>query len=683
MAAKTASLPPGQVVEYLQDNLPLIGYVVAEENNHLKVLNINKRDVKLQKARALPWSGPRLDPGQSREELLQQLDRINRLRQEIQDQLDPVELWELTEGETEEESAEWFSSLIWKDPGPDRVAAVGRLLLQCRTYFKFTPPVFQILSREKVEQKLQQQEKERWRNRLITEGQALFQALWKEGPGSGPLTRSEPDPEISEELKSILLQHIAADPAQGESEIWKSLTRGLPNNHHLALLLAELWGLVPRHYNHLLDQEEYAWGDQWSDKYAREISDQAESYYHLQQSPEHLPLVSIDSSTTWDIDDAFALEKEKGGNFRLYIALSRPSLTWQFDTPLDREVAHRASSLYLPEGTSHMLPETLGTDLYSLRQGRSTPALLLEILLDEGGEPVNAEPRLTWVEVKRNTTYDKVEQELSSSQDEYNLGQALELAQKLRRNRIRSGAVILEQQEPVIQLTPEGDDYRIDLQPATEHPEAQLIVSEFMILANSLLSDWAQANDLPLFHRSQDIRLSPGSAGEWKDPVQSFRIIQEMASSQLETRPEPHASLGIHGYAPVSSPLRRYVDFLNLAQIQSFLEKGQPTWSREQMEAMLPYLSARSQAANRIQKGRFRYWKLLYFQRWCKLTEWEGIVVDYSEPITVSLPREQMLLRAPKHMFGEKIYPGQKFRLTLGKIDPLNNQIKVIDAREE
>ncbi|MCF8030884.1 MAG: ribonuclease II, partial [Desulfohalobiaceae bacterium] len=127
----------------------------------------------------------------------------------------------------------------------------------------------------------------------------------------------------------------------------------------------------------------------------------------------------------------------------------------------------------------------------------------------------------------------------------------------------------------------------------------------------------------------------------------------------------------------------RYVDFLNMAQIRKHL-LGEPLlWDQERMEAMLPFLSARSQAVARIQKFRIRYWKLLYCQRCCNFQTWEGIVLEVGELVTVSLPQEQLILRAPKKLFGEKVYPGQKYRLTLGKIDPLNNQIKIVDAREE
>ncbi len=677
-----SSLRPGHIVEYLQDNLPCIGIVLSEESERLKVLTLTKRQIKLQRSRALPWTGPWLSPEDSREEILRQLGRTNALRQRIQDQLDPVEIWELLQGEVGEEGPEWLASLIWDEPDPDHVAGLGRLLLQYKTYFKFTPPVFQVLSRDKVEMKLHQQEKERRRNQLAQQGQALFRALWKERSGADPSSRPEIDAPIAEELRDILLQEIAGANTEEQASLWKNLTHGLPDQQHLALTLAQLWGILPRHYNHLLDQAGYAWGDEWSQRYEEEIHNQEYQFRRLQpDDPERASLVSIDSASTRDIDDAFSIRRDDDGCYRLELVLACPVLTWDFASPLDQAVAQRNSSLYLPEGTSHMLPERLGLELYSLRQGRSRPVLWVSLVLSGAGEVLSVTPRIAWAEVERNTTYAATEQELDGP-DPGQLATALELAEKLRRNRIQRGAVIFDQKEPLIHLREEDGELQVDLEAAPEYPRAQLMVSELMILANSVLSDWAVAEGIPLFHRTQDITLPPGYAGEWTDPVEMHQIIREMTASRLDIRPGPHTSLGVSGYAPITSPLRRYVDFLNLAQIRSHLLGDPPLWDEERMESMLPHLSARSQAVARIQKFRTRYWKLLYCQRWCSFHNWEGIVLEAGELITVSLPREQLLLRAPKKLFGEKVHPGAKYMLTLGKIDPLNNQIKIVDARE-
>ena len=42
-----------------------------------------------------------------------------------------------------------------------------------------------------------------------------------------------------------------------------------------------------------------------------------------------------------------------------------------------------------------------------------------------------------------------------------------------------------------------------------------------------------------------------------------------------------------------------------------------------------------------------------------------------------------MYVRCPRNMLSDKIYPGQRFQIRLGKIDPLHNEIRVLEALEE
>ncbi len=684
MPVAELTIARGTLVEYLLENQPVLGFVLESQGSQLRVLNINKRLVKLQPSRVLPWFGPSFAPESSREDILNLLSRHQERRLLLQEGIEPLDLWELTQEEVETASIHWLAGLMWSDPESDHLAALGRALLQAKTHFRFSPPSFHILPRSKVEAKLQEQEEARRKNEIILQGRELFQALWKQRNNSVSPELPQPHPEIRSRLQDLLRQGIANPDDTEFLELWTWLRQGLPDQPHLPLQLAQAWGLVPRHYNHLLDLHGYSWGDEWSTAFQSEIRQQEALFQEQAREPERLPLLSIDSASTRDIDDAFALHTTAAGHFHLQLAFACPVLFWEFGSELDSSVAHRASSLYLPEGTSHMLPERLGIDLYSLQAGQTRPVLLLDLLLDPQGNLQQCSPRITWTRVQRNSTYAQTERELSGFSRNSFLSNALDLAAKLRQRRVDWGAAILEQQEPIIRLLQQEQGLDIQLDEPPTYPRAQILVSEFMILANWAISQWARDRGIPLLHRTQDISLPRECAGVWRDPFNIYQVIREMSSSRLDTQPRPHASLGLQAYTPISSPLRRYVDFLNVAQISSFLQSGSPQWSQQELESMLPHVSARSQSVTKIQKFRCRYWKLLYFQRWCKLQSWTGIVVD-EEPnqITLMLPREQIMLKAPKSLVGEKITPGQRLRLRLGKIDPLNNQIKVLNTWEE
>jgi exoribonuclease-2 len=79
-----------------------------------------------------------------------------------------------------------------------------------------------------------------------------------------------------------------------------------------------------------------------------------------------------------------------------------------------------------------------------------------------------------------------------------------------------------------------------------------------------------------------------------------------------------------------------------------------------------------------------RYWKALYFKQNCKKQKWSGVIVDAnSHLVTVALFREQLFLKAPRSIFGDKVRIGQRFMVRIGKVDPLNNDIKIVEAWEE
>jgi len=215
-------------------------------------------------------------------------------------------------------------------------------------------------------------------------------------------------------------------------------------------------------------------------------------------------------------------------------------------------------------------------------------------------------------------------------------------------------------------------------------PMAQLLVSEMMILANAAAAVWADKHGVPLLFRTQDIELGPGSSGVWTKPEDIQAVVRQLGPPVMETAPRRHASLGVAAYAPITSPLRRYVDFINVEQMRSALEGGGPHFSREDLERMLPELAARMDAVGQIQRFRPRYWKLVYLKRHCRERTFTGVAVDEA-PLWVglALPEVQIFVRAHREMLGEKVRPGQHFALRLGKIDPLTNEIRVLEAVSE
>jgi exoribonuclease-2 len=678
---------PGCLVEFMQGNQAQVAWVLEESSGRLRVYTLTHREEKMAMARVLPWMGPRYDGARDRSAISEILADHQARREAAAKAIAPLELWELAQGEVREESAEWFAGLVGEKPDVDAVAGMGRALLGCKTHFKFHAPKFEVYSAETVERRLTEAAAAEEREKVVVAGQAFFKELWH-GWATGDRKKgaalaAKLDPEAAAKLAAMLRRLMADADDQESAVLWAMLRKGLPDHPLQAYILATQWGIVPPHYNYHLDQADYAPGDDWHAPYAAEIEARRAGLAALAREPEPLPFVSIDSPTTRDIDDAFFAETRPDGSIRLALALADPALDWDFGGPLDTAVAHRASSLYLPEGVSHMLPECLGTDLYSLRAGEVRPSLVMEWEFSPEGEIVGFAMRKTFVRVAENTTYAVVEAALDRGDAAPHLELGWRVASWLRAKRLERGAVIIERPEPEISLTGYPEDVKIEMSVCPAYPKAQLLVSELMILGNAAAADYAVSHGAAMLFRTQDARLPPEVRGVHSDPPAIQRAVRELPPTLTEPDPRPHATLAAPAYAPVTSPLRRYADLINLAQLESLLRTGAPRWSRGELEARLPLLSSRIEAVGRVQRFRPRYWKLAFLQRHCKERTFEGVVVDVAGGfISLSLPDFQIYVRATRDTLGDTIYTGQRYALRLGRIDPLTNELRVFGAEE-
>ena len=682
----------GCVVEFMQGNAPQIAWVLEEQNGRLRLLLPNRRETALQTARILPWPGPAYDKNCSRDAALDILER-HKSRRDVAN-VDPLELWELAQGEVEQAPAEWFAELALSEPDMDAVAACGHALLQAKSHFKFNPPNFEVYPESVVAARLAEQEAARKREELVRHASATSRPPWdtqpKKSKASPEAAADALEPEVRERLRRTILSRIA-DPETSEDEaLWKLIVKGLPDEPFMPLHLAQAWGLVPPHHNYWMDRAGYAPGDAWSEEHKEAVEEllrRADEDAQAEPTFPDRPIISIDAPTTRDVDDAFFIEARPEGGWNLTIALACPAFRWPFGEALDKAVFSRATSVYLPEATHHMLPEALGTGAYSLLAGKTRPSLLVDCAIGEDGLVTACAPRLGYAKLAANLCYEDCEAALDGGENAASpyleqLRQALALAEAHQQRRIEKGAVIIERPDQIIRLEGEGENVTVFLEEDAPAPKAHLLVSELMVLTNAALAAWAAEHGVALLHRTQDVALPKEYAGIWKAPVDVARVVRAMAPAVLETSPRPHAGLGEAAYAPSTSPLRRYPDLINETQIISTLHDGKPRWSKEELDALLPVLNAHLDAAGQVQRFRPRYWKLLYFKqqgdRW-----WPAVITDENDAfVTVNLPKEQMVVRARRQFFGERTHPGQELEIRLGKVHPLHNEFQLVETRE-
>lgn len=684
MAKSTLIAPtvrPGTVVEFMHGDQPQLAWVLEEASGKLRIWTINKREMKMPAMRLLPWFGPVGNPDANKQEIQDILNTHQEKRGEIQAGLDVMELWELAQGEMEAAPLSWFAGLLWEDPDADQIAALGRAMLSTKTHFKFRPPNFEIWSAEKVELKMRQKAEEKEREAITAAGQTILNELWAAFNQGRKPKLPVLNEELATGLKQILRRKIGDTLDETERKIWTAISKGLPDVAHLPLHLAQTWGIVLPHHNYLLDEAEYEWGNEWSKSFANEIKEIETSFSNQTEDPEVNEFISIDAITTKDIDDAFRIERD-GSDYILSIALARPDAHWVFGSPLDKAVATRATSIYLPEGTAHMMPEQFGTGLYSLIAGENRPTMIADFRLDGDGKLISITPRMAWITVKANVTYEDADAAIKNATDEA-LVTAHNLAEKLIQHRIDSGACVIRKPEPIVEVQGEGAESKVEITLKEACPRSELVISEFMILANSGLAIWAKDNSVPLLHRTQDIALPQESAGIFTEPAAIMRAVKLLLPPILETTPKRHAALGVPAYAPITSPLRRYTDFINMAQVCTYLETGTPRLDKDELDNLAIHLGLRIKSVSTVQRFRPRYWKLVYLAKRRKQFQSAVLVDDNGPMATLAMPHIQVNVRAPKKLLGDKLYPGQQFQINFTKVDPLTNEIKISEALEE
>ena len=689
---------PGCIVEYMEGNSPQIAWVSEEQDGKLRVLLPSRRETRLSANRLLPWSGPAGSATLGKDEVVNLLARHAVRREELCRAVDPLAAWEAVQGELDYANVLWFAELFENEPDIDTVAAYGRALLACKSHFKYQPPDFAIYTAELVQVRLAEQQAQRQREILAARGSAFVRLLWdvhcKKRKLPPPESEEWPDAASYERICALVLARMTDPDSQEDEGLWRQLTKGLPDLAHVPLHLAVACGLVPEHHNFWLDRAAYAPGDEWAQAHAPAIKLLREDFDSrlAELPPLALPFVSIDGKSTRDVDDAFFVEALPDEHLCLHLALACPALGWPFGSELDKVVLRRATSIYLPEATHHMLPEELGTGLYSLLEREQRPILHLSCEVNRHGELCAFACAVNRATLAANLNFSDCEEVLCQAEETGSANPALpyreqlvlgeRLALRVREARIRRGAVLMERPDPAYHLEGEGASLVVRLE---ENPpqRSQSLIAEMMILGSAALAEWAIERDIALLYRTQDVPLPREYAGIWTQPHDMARIMKALAPSDLQAQPRPHAALGLAAYSPVSSPLRRYPDLINEMQLVNFVTRGTAYWTHEELAALLPLLSSRLELAGQVQRFRPRYWKLLYVRQYGDKVWWNGVVTEENDNfVALSLPREQIFVRGKRKLFGDRVYAGQNIQVRLGRINPLYNEISILEACE-
>jgi ribonuclease R len=360
---------------------------------------------------------------------------------------------------------------------------------------------------------------------------------------------------------------------------------------------------------------------------------------------------TIDPVDAKDFDDALSIKKIKKDWFEIGVHIADVSHFVETDTALDSEAYKRATSVYLPDRVNPMLPENISNVLCSLRpdEDKFTFSAVFEM-------SIKGEVKKTWIgktiiHSDHRFTYEDVQEIIESKEGKYAEEILLlnSIAQKMRKERFKNGAINFSSQEVRFKLDESGKPIGIIIK---ESKEAHQLIEEFMLLANKKVAEYiseirADKKTIPFPYRIHDEpdkdklipfvefsrkfghkfnmsspekiaasfnQLLNDVKGKPEQHVLEQLGIRTMAKAAYKTENIGHYGLGFENYCHFTSPIRRYPDVMVHRIVESCLKKK--PFIDKKMDEKCSHCSERERAAMEAERAANKYKQVEFMQEY-------------------------------------------------------------------
>jgi len=314
--------------------------------------------------------------------------------------------------------------------------------------------------------------------------------------------------------------------------------------------------------------------------------------------------LTIDGSESRDLDDAFWLESTEDTTL-LHISITDVGDKISPNSALDQKAQEKGFTRYLSHGNKPMLPHEYSEGSLSLLEGELRNTLTLSVAIDQYGNTDTPTIRKTCLKNKAKLNYKQAEEIMGSPEHPLYevLNKAHQLAQNLFDKRQHEGAIALYDLNKGIATSEDGVIQQIS---ADESYNSHIIIQEFMILINQVIARFFAENDIPGLYRNhtskavaperdtllKDVNnvMKMGDSERINTLVQKFMLIFNKAS--YDPIIEGHYALNLPAYMHITSPIRRYVDLVNLRQLSAFLTDDPLPYSFETLKVIGKKLNA-------------------------------------------------------------------------------------------
>ena len=399
-----------------------------------------------------------------------------------------------------------------------------------------------------------------------------------------------------------------------------------------------------------------------------------DNHMALRKDYTDLAVYCIDSEDAHEIDDGISIRKLGPEKYELLIHIADPASFFPecHDQTIENEIKdetlgiafEKSFTSYLPDNVDPMFPRSFSkaADLGKDGAKSKTITFSCEVLFDKkkGKLEILKETfnvSLSYTSKFPKATYKDIDSILLRIKDTTpdmleDITTLYEIAEGLRKHRIHKNNAIIfgtgfNKGLPKLVLN-ENDETKFDvkLEDQKETPST-ILVSEFMILANSLCGEYFKKNNIPgVFRCYSNLELAIRANKQYRlinDRVKKgnfpgFRDLTKVASflnsSFYSAIPMRHAMIGASQYLTVTSPLRRFPDLINHLQLHRHLNGKKNLFTQDKIKHMIWKIQSRADITKSISRSVNTYWTLKYLQQVLKVGKIKTFdVVVLSVPI--------------------------------------------------
>lgn len=356
------------------------------------------------------------------------------------------------------------------------------------------------------------------------------------------------------------------------------------------------------------------------------------SEYGRRRDLRDVKMVTIDGEDAKDLDDAVSVKKLPNGNYLLGVHIADVSFYVRENDLIDREAQRRGTSVYLINRVVPMLPRKLSNGICSLnpKADRLTMTCMMEI--DPSGKVVSHEIFESIIRTNERMTYTDVTKILRDNDpelieryadlvDDFRIME--ELCLILRKKRMKRGSIDFDFPECKIILDDRGKP--INIRPY-DRDIANMIIEEFMLVANETVAEHMYWTELPFIYRIHEdpdpekIRvfndfiynfgyhikrtndLHPKALQEIVEKVQGKKeeavinnlMLRSLKKAKYSPECTGHFGLAAKYYTHFTSPIRRYPDLTIHRIIREYLQGSITEKRRKKLTGFVKYAAKQS-----------------------------------------------------------------------------------------